>query len=78
MRKRRTCLGSDHNLRPGSRRQFAMPADKIGVQVGLDHISDAEAFARRLVDVLVDVPLRIDHCRLAAVADQIRGVGKAA
>jgi hypothetical protein len=78
VRKHGAGLGADHDLRSGSSGELAMPANEIGVQVGLDHVLDAKAFARCFVNVLIDIALRIDNRRLAAVSDQIRSVREAA
>ena len=67
MRKRRASFPAKHDLRAGARRQLAMAADEIRMQVRLDHILDLEPLRLSLVDVLVHIALRIDHRRLACL-----------
>jgi hypothetical protein len=54
-----------------------VPADEVGVQVRLDDVPDAEAGARGLLDVLLDIALRVNDRRLALGADEVRGVRQA-
>ena len=44
----------------------------------LDDVLDAQAGSRGLVQVLIDVPLRIDHCRFASIPNEIGSMRKAA
>ncbi len=70
--------GPHDDLRACARRQLAMSADEIGMEVRFDDVADGQAIASRLVDVLIDVSLWIDHGSLAAVSDQIRSMRQAA
>ena len=49
-----------HQNGTGTRRQFAMPAHEICVQVSFDHIFDLEAVRLGLLNVLIDIALGID------------------
>jgi hypothetical protein len=63
---------------PGAVAQLQMPGDEVGVQMGEDHMRDAQPVLRGGVEVLIDVALGIDDrgdLRLL-VADQVRGVRK--
>ena len=54
-----------------------MAGDEIGVQVGLDHMLDAEPVLDRVFDVDADVALRVDYGGDAAGTDHVRRVGQA-
>ncbi len=56
--------------------QFQVPGHEIGVQVRQQHVPDSQAVLRGELEVLIDVPLRIDHGGHARrlVADEVRGV----
>jgi len=60
--------------------QLEMAGDEVRVEVRQEHVADPAAERVRGVDVLVDVALRIDHGRLAAllIGDQVGGMGEAA
>ena len=53
--------------------QFDVAGDEVGVEVRQKHMLDREAASGGIGEVLVDVPLRVDHCgRLGLfVGDQI-------
>ena len=57
-----------------------MPSDEIGVEVGQKHVREPAVEPVRVLDVLVNITLRIDHRRdpTALVGHQIRGVSQAA
>ena len=74
MGKSNSGLGAKNYLSAGACRQFAMPADKIGVQVSLDHILDPKVLRRGFLDILIDVALRIDDCRLTFRTNQVRSM----
>ena len=59
--------------------QFKMAGDEVGVKVGEEDVRDAQAVCLGIRDVLVHVPLRVDHGRRVRrfVADEIRGVREA-
>src|SRR6185503_7315583 len=76
MRKLRAGFRSDDDLRSGARGELPMPADEVGVQMRLDDVADRQPEPRRLVDVLIDVPLRIDDRAFPAVAGEVGGVGE--
>ncbi len=58
--------------------ELAVAADEVGVEVRLDDVADGHALGARLVEVEVDVALRIDDRGLAAARDEVRGVREAA
>jgi hypothetical protein len=76
---REGCVGvaAEDDLGSGARGEFAMPAHEVGVQVRLDDVLDLQVVRRALRKVLLDVSLRIDDCRFAFRADQIRSVCEA-
>ena len=78
MRKSRACLFPENDFSPGARGQLPMAADKISVQVSLDHILDPQPSRLGFLDVLIDVALRIDNSSVAFRADQIRSVRQTA
>ena len=51
--------------------QFGVAGDEIGVQVGLDHVLDAEPVFDRVFDVDADVALRVDHRGDASGTDHV-------
>jgi hypothetical protein len=61
----------------GAGGQFAVAGDEIGMQVGLDHMLDAQAVLARGFQVDFDVALRVDHRRHAFRAGHVRGVRQA-
>src|SRR6266699_5205674 len=76
MRKRGAGFRAKDNFSASSSCQLTMSADKIRVQVGLNHVLDLEALRGRLVNILIDVALRIDYRGLAVRADQVGSVGQ--
>jgi len=58
---------------PVPRRKLEMPAEKIRVQMRLDHTLDRESASRSLLEVHADVPAGIHHNRPTGclVADDI-------
>jgi hypothetical protein len=60
--------------------QLEMAGHEVRVEVGQEHARDPAAQPVRVRDVLLDVALRVDHRRLAAVGigDQIARVRQAA
>jgi len=62
--------------RPGAIAQFEVSGEEIGVQVRQDHVGDAEVVFPGEGQVLLDVPLRIDHYRQAGVVvgNEVGGV----
>ena len=54
----------------------ALPGDVIGVVVRLEHVRDREAVLLGEPQVVLDVPLRVDHGRLAAVRDDVRSTAE--
>jgi hypothetical protein len=58
-------FAAKNDLCAGTRGEFAMPADEVGVQVSFNDVFDREILARRFVDVLIDVALWIDDGGLA-------------
>ena len=71
MRKLRVRVRADDDLRAGARGELAMSAHEVGVEMRLDDVANGQSAVRRLIDVLIDIALRIDDRALAAVADQI-------
>jgi hypothetical protein len=65
---------------PDAVAQFQVAGDKIGVEMGEEDVADLEIVRRGVLQVAVDVALRIhDHSRAALrVAQQVGGVGQAA
>src|SRR5262245_33581644 len=59
----------EDDLRPCALGKLAMAADEIGVQVRLYNVFDLQPLGFGLVDVLLDVALRIDDRRFAPGAD---------
>ena len=54
--------------------QFEPSGDVVVVQVGFQHVGDADLALLREVEYAVDVALRIDHDRDAVVGDQVAAV----
>ena len=65
MRNRGARFFAKNNLSSGARREFAMAADEISVQVSFDDVLDFEVPRFGFGDVLIDVALRIDYGRFA-------------
>jgi hypothetical protein len=53
---------SEINACAGSFCELAMTRNKVGVQVGLDHVADPEAFLLGCFQVHVHIPLRVNDC----------------
>jgi hypothetical protein len=51
------------NASAGAFRKLAMTRDKIGVQMGLDHMPDLEALLVGCLQIHVYVPLGVNHRR---------------
>ena len=68
---------AEHDLRARARGQLAMSADEVGVEVRLDDVGDREAALRRLLQVDLDVALRIHDGRDPLGADQVGRLGEA-
>src|SRR5882724_425034 len=73
------CVGicPEDDLRPAPRRQFAMAAHEVRMEMSLDHVSNGGAAPLRGFEILIDIALRIDNDRLIAIGDQVRSVCKA-
>src|SRR5713226_4762012 len=69
-------LLAKNDLRSRARGQFAMPADKIRVQMRLDYILDRQFVRGRFVDILIDVALWIYDYGFTIRADQIRSMSE--
>ncbi len=76
MSESHTGLFTKDDFRSRARGQFAMSADKIRVQVRLDHVFDLEFVRGRFVDILIDVALWIYHYGFTVRADQIRSMSE--
>jgi hypothetical protein len=63
--KRRTGLMSKHNIGFCARRKLAMTADEVRMEMRLDNVLYLETVGPRFLNVLIDVPLRIDHGSLS-------------
>ena len=64
------------NLCAGPFRELVVPTDEVGMQMGLDHVLDFEALSFCFIDVLVDIPLRVDDRGVPFRANEIRRVCK--
>ena len=73
----RLCPQADGRPRPFI--QFQMPSQKIGVEVRQEHVTDAQPVRFSVRQILVDVPLRVDHHGGASrlVGNEVRSVRKA-
>jgi len=67
------------NHRAGRRRQLEMAAQKVSVEVRLNHALDAQTVSLRGIQILRHVALRVDHHRAAArrVTHEVRRVRQA-
>src|SRR6266404_4827139 len=54
--------------------ELAMTADKVCMQVCFDYVLDLEVLRVSLLDVLIDIALRIDDRSFTIRSDQIRSV----
>ena len=59
--------------------ELDVAGDEVGMEVGEEHVLDRVAPGRGVFQILVDVPLRIDHGRRLRllVGDHVGGVGQA-
>jgi hypothetical protein len=59
--------------------QLEVPADEVGVEVGVDHADDAQSSRLGVVEVLLDVSAGVDHDGLpgGGITDQVGGLGQA-
>ena len=65
--------GSRHvNGRAGRLLQSSLAGDVVGMVMGLEDVRDPEAVLVGKREVVLDVPLRVDDRRLAAVGDEVR------
>jgi len=64
----------DVNRGPGSLGKFHVARDKIRVRVSFQDGDDFEVFAFGGLQVIVHIPLGIDHRRLPCISKQIRSV----
>jgi hypothetical protein len=62
------------NDRTRSPSELQMPGDEVRMQVGLNDVRDSDSRCLSVVQVLLDVSLRIDNGHLASIADHVRGV----
>ena len=73
------CAGAVGDHRAGAGRQLEVAAQKVGVDVCLDHPLDGQPVGSRLVEVVADVPSRVDDDGSSGglVTDEVRGVRQA-
>ena len=64
----------DVNFRSGALCQFAKTGGEIGVRMAVEDGDDAQAFAFRLGEIILDVAFRIDDSGFAVGAEKIGGV----
>jgi len=74
MRKGGVRFAAKNDLRASPPRKLDMSADEIGVKVCFDYILDGQSLGGGLVQVLLDVTLRVDDCRFTVRADKISRV----
>jgi hypothetical protein len=74
----RLCPQADGRSRPFI--QFQMPSQKIGVEVRQEHVSDVQPMCSSVRQILLDVPLRVNHHGGASrlVGNEVRSVRQAA
>jgi hypothetical protein len=72
--------GAEVDSCPGAVPEFKMPGQEVGMEMGKHNMANLKPVPPSIFQVLVNVPLRIDHNRSAAVLvpNQIGGVGEAA
>jgi hypothetical protein len=73
MGKSRAGLLSEYNLSTGSSGELQVAAHEVCVQVS----ADLELPRFSFCNVLIDIPLRVNHGRLAIGADQVRSMSQA-
>ncbi len=78
MRKFRSRFFADIDLGAGTLRQFAVPADEVGMQVRLEDVLDPEVLLGGSFQVNINIALRIDDHADSAGSEQVRRVGQAA
>jgi hypothetical protein len=68
------------DLGAGAIAKLQMAGDEIGVEVREEHVADPATPPLGVLEILIDVPLRVHDGRLAAVliGDQVGSVGEAA
>ena len=73
-RELRVRPGAEADPGPRRRRQFEVPGQEVGVEVGVDHPDDLQPVRLGIGEVLRDVAARVDHDRLprGLVPDQVR------
>src|ERR671924_598648 len=69
-------LARDVERRPGRGREPPAAGEVVGVVMGLEHVPDLEVVLAREVEVLLDLPLRVDDRRFAPVGDHVRGAAE--
>jgi len=72
--------GPEVDRGPGAVAELEVAGHEVRMEVRQEHVADPASEPLGIVEILLDVPLRIDDGRLATllVGDQIRGVGEAA
>ena len=74
MRESRAGFLAKNNFGSGFVGEFAMAADKIGMQMSFDDVLDSQILRVGFFDVLIDIALRIDNGCFTIRSDQIRSV----
>jgi hypothetical protein len=69
-------LRRDVDGRAGRGREAPVARDVVGVVVRLEHVGDPEVVLVCEREVVRDLPLRVDHGRLAAARDDVRGAAE--
>jgi hypothetical protein len=72
----RAGLVRDVEGRPGGLSEAAVAGDVVGVVVRLEHVREAEVVLVGELEVVLDLPLRVDDGCLAPVRDHVRGAGE--
>ena len=70
------CVLRDVNFGAGALRQLAKAGGEIGVRMTIEDRDDLESFALRLLQVIFDIPFRIDHGGFTVGAEEIGSVGE--
>ena len=73
-------LGAEADVGSAAVAEFEMAGEKVRVEVSEEDVADLDAEMVGVVDVLLDVTLRVDHdgCCAGFVGDEIGCVGEAA